>query len=147
MFLHPHAAAVDLCDEPDQGQPQTGAAQFPGAGGIHPEEGLKDPLPQLRRDVGSLIGHGDDHIGSIQFRTEPYLSALRSVFHCIFHQIEQRPAEQFSGTSGDTELFEKPSNINGFRASEQKTILYIPPFQGDCFEVAALFYAQNKCVN
>ena len=31
------------------------------------------------------------------------------------------------GTSGDTELFEKPSNINGFRASEQKNILYIPP--------------------
>ena len=33
----------------------------------------------------------------------------------------------FAGTSGDTELFEKPSNINGFRASEQKNILYIPP--------------------
>lgn len=33
----------------------------------------------------------------------------------------------FYGTSGDTELFEKPSNINGFRASEQKNILYIPP--------------------
>ena len=33
----------------------------------------------------------------------------------------------FVGTSGDTELFEKPSNINGFRASEQKNILYIPP--------------------
>lgn len=33
----------------------------------------------------------------------------------------------FCGTSGDTELFEKPSNINGFRASEQKNILYIPP--------------------
>ena len=32
-----------------------------------------------------------------------------------------------SGASGDTELFEKPSNINGFRASEQKNILYIPP--------------------
>lgn len=31
------------------------------------------------------------------------------------------------GTSGDTELFEKPSNINGFRASEQKNILYISP--------------------
>ena len=33
----------------------------------------------------------------------------------------------WSGASGDTELFEKPSNINGFRASEQKNILYIPP--------------------
>lgn len=33
----------------------------------------------------------------------------------------------FYGTSGDTELFEKPSNINGFRASEQKNILYISP--------------------
>lgn len=35
--------------------------------------------------------------------------------------------EFFVGTSGDTKLFEKPSNINGFRASEQKNILYIPP--------------------
>lgn len=35
--------------------------------------------------------------------------------------------KQIHGTSGDTELFEKPSNINGFRASEQKNILYIPP--------------------
>lgn len=47
--------------------------------------------------------------------------------------IEQRKNPEtveisgFSGTSGDTELFEKPSNINGFRASEQKNILYIPP--------------------
>lgn len=32
------------------------------------------------------------------------------------------------GVSGDTELFEKTSNIKGFRASEQKIILYIPPF-------------------
>ena len=47
----------------------------------------------------------------------------------------------FLGTSGDTELFEKPSNINGFRASEQKNILYIPPHYGDCFKAAALFYA------
>lgn len=32
----------------------------------------------------------------------------------------------FFGASGDTELFEKTSNIKGLRASEQKNILYIP---------------------
>lgn len=46
---------------------------------------------------------------------------------------------QSSGMSGDTELFQKPSNIKGLRASEQEIILYIPTFYGDCFETAALF--------
>ena len=32
------------------------------------------------------------------------------------------------GMSGDTELFEKPSNIKDLWASEQKNILYIPLF-------------------
>lgn len=32
------------------------------------------------------------------------------------------------GMSGDTELFENPSNIKGLSASEQKIILYIPLF-------------------
>lgn len=34
----------------------------------------------------------------------------------------------FLGMSGDTELFENPSNIKGLWASEQKIILYIPLF-------------------
>ena len=33
------------------------------------------------------------------------------------------------GMSGDTELFQKPSNIKGLRASEQEIILYIPHFR------------------
>jgi hypothetical protein len=33
-----------------------------------------------------------------------------------------------SGMSGDTELFENPSNIKDLWVSEQKTILYIPLF-------------------
>ena len=44
----------------------------------------------------------------------------------FFLLISKLTKESF-GTSGDTELFEKPSNINGFRASEQKNILYISP--------------------
>lgn len=45
------------------------------------------------------------------------------------HKTKKAPGSDafLLGTSGDTELFEKPSNINGFRASEQKNILYIPP--------------------
>lgn len=34
----------------------------------------------------------------------------------------------FFGMSGDTELFENPSNIKDLWASEQKIILYIPLF-------------------
>lgn len=39
----------------------------------------------------------------------------------------------FVGTSGDTELFEKPSNINGFWASEPQFILYISLFGATVF--------------
>ena len=42
----------------------------------------------------------------------------RQAFACLF----------FIGMSGDTELFENPSNIKGLWASEQKIILYIPLF-------------------
>ena len=41
--------------------------------------------------------------------------------------------KDFVGMSGDTELFQKPSNIKGLRASEQEIILYIPPILGRLF--------------
>ena len=65
MFLRADTAAVDLCNGPDQGQPQTRAAQFPGAGGIHSKEGLEDPFTQFRGNAGTLVGHGDDCICTV----------------------------------------------------------------------------------
>ena len=116
------------------------------------EKAVKKFLEEVQKSKGLFVdGVASRRIsdGDVEriFQVRSLFRADKAVFDRIFHQIEQCPAEQLSGTSGDTELFEKSSNINGFRASEQKTILYIPPFQGDCFEVAALFYAQNKCVN
>ena len=52
------------------------------------------------------------------------------------------------GTSGDTELFEKPSNINDFRASEQKKYLVYPPTLGRLFWSSRPFLnVQNKCTD
>lgn len=95
---------MDLCDGPDQGQPQAGSAKIPGAGCIQPEEGLKDPLPQLRWDSGFLIGHGDGRIRTVRLCMDLDFPAFRPVLYRVFHQIEQCPAEQFSaaldGTGG-----------------------------------------------
>ena len=56
------------------------------------------------------------------------VSKLVLAFAIKQKNLETTCASRFlTGTSGDTELFEKPSNFNGFRASEQKNILYIPP--------------------
>ena len=46
------------------------------------------------------------------------------------------------GTSGDTELFEKASNINGFQGGRVANNLYISPFWATVFQTAAFFYTQ-----
>ena len=76
--------------------PRPVPAKIPGAGCIQPEEGLKDPLPQLRWDSGSLIGHGDGRIRTVRLCMDLDFPAFRPVLYRVFHQIEQCPAEQFS---------------------------------------------------
>lgn len=51
-----------------------------------------------------------------------------------------------SGTSGDTELFEKASNINGFQGGRVANNLYISPFRATVFQTAALFLYPNSSV-
>ena len=46
------------------------------------------------------------------------------------------------GASGDTELFEKASNINGFQGGRVANNLYISPFWATVFQTAAFFYTQ-----
>ena len=52
----------------------------------------------------------------------------------------------FSGASGDTELFEKASNINGFQGGRVANNLYISPFRATVFKAAALFLYLNSSV-
>ena len=52
----------------------------------------------------------------------------------------------FFGASGDTELFEKASNINGFQGGRVANNLYISPFRATVFKAAALFLYLNSSV-
>ena len=52
----------------------------------------------------------------------------------------------FSGASGDTELFEKASNINGFQGGRVANNLYISTFRATVFQTAALFLYPNSSV-
>ncbi len=51
-----------------------------------------------------------------------------------------------TGASGDTELFEKASNINGFQGGRVANNLYISPFRATVFQTAALFLYLNSSV-
>ena len=55
-------------------------------------------------------------------------------------------SEEFKafGASGDTELFEKASNINGFQGGRVANNLYISPFWATVFQTAALFLYPNS---
>ena len=50
------------------------------------------------------------------------------------------------GASGDTELFEKASNINGFQGGRVANNLYTSPFRATVFKTAALFLYLNSSV-
>ena len=50
------------------------------------------------------------------------------------------------GASGDTELFEKARNINGFQGGRVANNLYISPFWATVFQTAAFFLYPNSSV-
>ena len=58
--------------------------------------------------------------------------------------IEKRFGFSLFGASGDTELFEKASNINGFQGGRVANNLYISPFWATVFQTAALFLYPNS---
>ena len=61
--------------------------------------------------------------------------------------IKKEPVGSFFiGASGDTELFEKASNINGFQGGRVANNLYISPFRATVFKTAALFLHLNSSV-
>ncbi len=59
---------------------------------------------------------------------------------------DAKKASFFVGASGDTELFEKASNINGFQGGRVANNLYISPFRATVFKTAALFLYLNSSV-
>ena len=65
------------------------------------------------------------HAVRITFRKE------RITQKSLFCLVDKR--DFFVGASGDTELFEKASNINGFQGGRVANNLYISLFSGDCF--------------
>lgn len=65
-----------------------------------------------------------------------------SMVQYIFHKV----SITLYGASGDTELFEKASNINGFQGGRVANNLYISPFRATVFKTAALFLYLNSSV-
>lgn len=58
----------------------------------------------------------------------------------------RKPKLPGRGASGDTELFEKASNINGFQGGRVANNLNISPFRATVFKTAALFLYPNSSV-
>ena len=69
----------------------------------------------------------------------------RSLLRRLRTKKEDTPLRVFLfGASGDTELFEKASNINGFQGGRVANNLYISPFRATVFKTAALFLYPNS---
>ena len=85
---------MELRDGPHQCQSKSGTAQLSGAGIIHPEKGLENPLAERFRDAGSLVGNHDLEPFPIPVARDVYNAAGRAVLDGIFHQIAYRLPEQ-----------------------------------------------------
>ena len=85
---------MELRDGPHQCQTKSGTAQLSGAGIIHPEKGLENPLAERFRDAGSLVGNHDLEPFPIPVARDVYNAAGRAVLDGIFHQIAYRLPEQ-----------------------------------------------------
>jgi hypothetical protein len=72
-----------------------------------------------------------------KYMKTPHFRAVFSALHL---------SSTHSGASGDTELFEKASNINGFQGGRVANNLYISPFRATVFKTAALFLYLNSSV-
>src|ERR1039458_10722476 len=59
LAFDPGLSAVGLNNMFDNGQPQAGAAAFPGAGAVHAVEPLKDAADGVGGDARAVVGHGD----------------------------------------------------------------------------------------
>lgn len=86
--------------------------------------------------------------GQMQQEKREYTSSLRAGSSPIYAKKEMTVIDGhfLFGASGDTELFEKASNINGFQGGRVANNLYISPFRATVFKTAALFLYLNSSV-
>ena len=84
----------------------------------------------------------------MQQEKREYTSSLSAGSSPIYAKKEMTVIDGHSlfGASGDTELFEKASNINGFQGGRVANNLYISPFRATVFKTAALFLYLNSSV-
>ena len=84
----------------------------------------------------------------MQQEKREYTSSLRAGSSPIYAKKGMTIIDGHSlfGASGDTELFEKASNINGFQGGRVANNLYISPFRATVFKTAALFLYLNSSV-
>ena len=84
----------------------------------------------------------------MQQEKREYTSSLRAGSSPIYAKKEMTVIDGhfLFGASGDTELFEKASNINGFQGGRVANNLYISPFRATVFKTAALFLYLNSSV-
>jgi len=73
-------------------------------------------------------------------------SIRRTKKQSVHYRILRSYKDTLHGASGDTELFEKASNINGFQGGRVANNLYISPFRATVFKTAALFLHLNSSV-
>ena len=84
--------------------------------------------------------------------TTPFLKCVSSNFSKKTNNPNPSPIKKiwlglyWFGAGGDTELFEKASNINGFQGGRVANNLYISPFRATVFQTAALFLYPNSSV-
>ena len=83
------------------------------------------------------------HGGHSMLCTFAGLSRLKNNIACSNIKGQQK-LPFYVGASGDTELFEKASNINGFQGGRVANNLYISPFWATVFQTAALFLYPNS---
>ena len=81
-------------DLPHKGKAKPHAAHLPAAGLIHPEKGLEDTLPAVRRDARAGIRNAQH--GGLLFLPQGnvHRAAGAVILDTVFHQIEHQPVDQ-----------------------------------------------------
>ena len=97
-------------------------------------------LSVLRDNIAFLMQTGS---AATQKRSSQSLLSTNGNRTAIAAHIVPKSLSGF-GASGDTELFEKASNINGFQGGRVANNLYISPFRATVFQTAALFLYPNS---
>jgi len=90
----PEAAAVGFYDVLGDGEAETRAADFAGAGCVHAVEAFEDALLIGERDADASVCDGDDGVVIARDGSEIHAAAGRSVLHGVVEEILENFAEE-----------------------------------------------------